>query len=136
MPGWCASGESGASAVTGSTRGRFVTSTGGCYTTSVSGTTPSTAWVKCSNAPETVRPCLPSGVNEPLPLRELGDRRLAGVETAAYALEGVIAHVADANRRVLELAVATAHGDSSQLDRVGYFRSLHAGRQPDHRHGR
>ena len=46
--------------------------------------------------------------NEPPPLGHFGDDRFANAQTAMHALEGVVAHVADADRRFLELAVSTA----------------------------
>src|SRR5512138_2666871 len=70
------------------------------------------------------------------PLGKLRDGRLAGVEAASQAFDRVIAHVPDANRRLLQLAVTAPDREAAHLHRLGHFRTLDTGRKRDHGHGR
>ena len=53
------------------------------------------------------------GADQPTTFGQLGDRLLRRLQAALESFDGVVAHVADANRRVGELSVAASHGKAA-----------------------
>src|SRR6185437_768316 len=67
-----------------------------------------------------------SDAYQPPTLGQLGDLALAGAQALLQSVERVIAHVADADRALLELAVPAADREAAHLDpflHVGAFHS-------------